>query len=114
MRGHISVDQVYRQVAEHIPTSTSPPCIAASAGQRGFLPPHFHYDRARHRADRHPHGHLVCRVCGVNQELDLSVLEPLESDLRRRYGFEADLSHTAIVGVCRGCGGRPKATLPST
>ena len=68
---------------------------------------------ARYDANLERHQHLVCRKCGGSQELDLSVLEPLETDLRRRYGFEADLSHTAIVGVCRGCLGRPRvAALP--
>ena len=55
------------------------------------------------RTDEPPHQHLVCNVCGRDQEMDLSVLEPLAEDLLQRYGFEADLSHTAIVGICDRC-----------
>lgn len=111
MRGHISVDQVYRQVAARYPevNITTVYRTLEVLEQRGFLRhTHFHDDRAQYqRTDEPPHQHLVCRVCGGNQELDLSVLEPLESDLRRRYGFAADLSHTAIVGVCSGCNRHP-------
>jgi Fur family ferric uptake transcriptional regulator len=112
MRGHISADQVHRQVAERYPdvNITTVYRTLEVLEERGFLRhTHFHDDRAQYqRTDEPPHQHLVCRLCGGSQELDLSVLEPLESDLRRRYGFEADLSHTAIVGVCHACGDRPK------
>jgi hypothetical protein len=33
------------------------------------------------------------------------VLQPLADELRRRYGFEADLAHSAIIGLCRECAG---------
>ena len=58
---------------------------------------HFHGDRAQYqRTDEPAHQHLVCTTCGRDRELDLSVLQPLDQELRRRYGFEADLTHTAI------------------
>src|ERR1044071_10078070 len=52
--------------------------------ERGFLRhTHFHDDRAQYqRTDEEPHQHMVCRRCGGSQELDLSVLDPLEDDLR--------------------------------
>jgi Fur family ferric uptake transcriptional regulator len=56
-----------------------------------------------HRADVPQHGHLVCRVCGVEQQIPLSVLEPLRRRLRGEHGFRADLAHSAIVGLCREC-----------
>ena len=45
--------------------------------------------------------------------MDLAVLEPLREDLRARYGFVADLSHTAIVGTCRACAHLPASALQS-
>src|SRR5438552_1311729 len=98
MRGHISADQVHRQVAERYPdvNITTVYRTLEVLEERGFLRhTHFHEDRAQYqRTDEPPHQHLVCRMCGGSQELDLSVLEPLQDDLRRRYGFEADLGHT--------------------
>ena len=45
----------------------------------------------------------MCSRCGADAEVDLAILQPLADELRQRYGFEADLAHSAIVGVCRGC-----------
>jgi len=107
MRGHISVDDVYRQVAAHFPdvNITTVYRTLEVLEERGFVRhTHFHESRSLYeRTDEPAHQHLICRGCGHDQELDLSVLEPLADDLRRRYGFEADLSHSAIVGVCRTC-----------
>lgn len=67
---------------------------------------HTHFeDRVTrwHLADEHRHGHLVCRSCGAEQEVPMSVLEPLAKRLRQEYGFQADLAHSAVVGTCRAC-----------
>ncbi len=67
---------------------------------------HTHFeDRVTrwHLADEHRHGHLVCRSCGAEQEVPMSVLEPLAKRLRQEHGFQADLAHSAVVGMCRAC-----------
>lgn len=111
LHGHISADQVYRQVADRFPDVhiTTVYRTLEVLEALGFVRhTHFHDSSAQfQRTDEPPHQHLVCRVCGGDQELDLSVLEPLADDLRARYGFEADLTHTAIVGVCQTCRHRP-------
>ena len=56
-----------------------------------------------HRADTHPHGHLVCRSCGGETEVRTAVLLAMARRLKADYRFEADLAHSAIVGVCRRC-----------
>ena len=107
MRGHISVDQVYRQVAEQFPdvNVTTVYRTLEVLETLGFVRhTHFHDSSFQfQRTDETAHQHLVCTVCGNDQELDLAVLEPLAAELRTRYGFQADLTHTAIVGVCSGC-----------
>lgn len=115
-RGHISVDQIYRQVSQDTPdvNVTTVYRTLEVLEELGYVRhTHIHGERAQYqRTDEPPHQHLVCRDCGRDQELDLSVLEPLEDELRRRYAFHADLSHTAIVGVCAACHTRrtPKAS----
>ncbi len=52
------------------------------------------------------HHHLVCRVCGGQASLDSTYLESLATALVEDHGFEADLDHFGIVGVCRACRGR--------
>jgi Fur family transcriptional regulator, ferric uptake regulator len=56
-----------------------------------------------HRSGVERHGHLVCRVCGREEEVELSDLEPLERKLRAEHAFAADLAHSAILGTCSRC-----------
>ena len=57
-----------------------------------------------HRSGVQRHGHLVCRVCGREEEVPLATLEPLARRLRAEHGFQADLAHSAVLGTCRDCG----------
>lgn len=56
-----------------------------------------------HPAGGSDHQHLVCRSCGRVEEMRLDVLEPARKQLLRKRGFEADLAHFALFGVCREC-----------
>jgi Fur family ferric uptake transcriptional regulator len=67
---------------------------------------HTHFDdrvTRWHRAGASHHGHLVCRECGAELEVPMSLLEPLARRLRAEHGFIADLAHSAVVGLCRQC-----------
>ena len=67
---------------------------------------HTHFeDRVTrwHRADAERHGHLVCRSCGAESEVPMSLLEPLARRLRSELGFVADVAHSAVVGLCAEC-----------
>jgi len=56
-----------------------------------------------HLADAHRHGHLICRACGAELEVPMSLLEPLAAKLKAKHGFHADLAHSAVVGICAAC-----------
>jgi Fur family ferric uptake transcriptional regulator len=56
-----------------------------------------------HVAEKGHHHHLVCRSCGKVIDLEELVLHPLKETLLQEYGFDADLRHLAISGVCSGC-----------
>lgn len=56
-----------------------------------------------HYASKGRHHHLICRKCGASTELDESLLGPLKKALSEEHGFQADLSHLAIFGLCRAC-----------
>jgi Fur family ferric uptake transcriptional regulator len=53
--------------------------------------------------ERGRHHHLVCRQCGKSAALDDSFLEPLAERLLKAHGFQADLEHFAIFGICAAC-----------
>jgi Fur family ferric uptake transcriptional regulator len=107
--GHISADAVYERVAARFPqVNKSTVYRTLELLQSLDLVRHTHFDDGvaqYHRAEEALHQHLVCRSCGSEHELDLAILEPLGKELSRRYGFEADLAHFALVGLCRECAG---------
>jgi Fur family ferric uptake transcriptional regulator len=111
--GHISAEAVHSRVAARFPqVNISTVYRTLELLQDIGLVTHTHFDDGvaqYHRAEEGLHQHLVCRACGSEQELDLAVLEPLGAMLRERYGFEADLAHFALVGLCRGCATRQQA-----
>jgi len=49
------------------------------------------------------HAHLVCRLCGATLELPVAWLARLAQDIQRRTGFEADLAHQTLGGLCPAC-----------
>ena len=52
------------------------------------------------------HVHLVCRVCGTVDEVAPELLAPLADTLRRDRGFQVDIGHVALFGLCADCGER--------
>ena len=49
------------------------------------------------------HHHLICSGCRRTQVLDHRYLERLAEEVGRDFGFQADLQHFAIFGVCQDC-----------
>lgn len=49
------------------------------------------------------HHHLICRRCGRVQQLDNGQIDRLARTLQDTYGFQADIDHLAIFGLCLPC-----------
>lgn len=58
-------------------------------------------------APEEPHHHLICSSCGEVQLLDHSYLACLSARIDTEFGFEPDLHHFAIFGLCRDCRAEP-------
>lgn len=56
-----------------------------------------------HAATDEDHLHLVCRICGVVLETDVTIADALVRRLADEHGFETDVAHFAIYGRCQGC-----------
>jgi len=56
-----------------------------------------------HLEETTEHGHLHCRGCGAEVELDTTAAAPILKAIRASTGFQADLSHLSVVGECRAC-----------
>lgn len=57
-----------------------------------------------HAAGEEQHVHLVCRGCGAVDEVAPELLRPLAERLARQQGFEVDIHHVALFGLCATCG----------
>ena len=55
------------------------------------------------------HHHLICRACGGVTLVDDRYLASLSSEILTDYGFQADIEHFAIFGVCKDCASEPQA-----
>ncbi|MDP4943864.1 MAG: transcriptional repressor, partial [bacterium Ellin6529] len=49
------------------------------------------------------HGHLHCRGCGAEQELDAAAAAPILKAITSTTGFGADLDHLSVQGLCAAC-----------
>jgi len=50
-----------------------------------------------------PHIHLVCRKCNRVIDADSRMLGSLVEDLQSNYGFNPDLDHISVFGICTDC-----------
>ena len=106
-RHHITADEIAARIRAKHP-QIDPSTVyrnLESLEELGYVT-HTHFeDRVTrwHLADAHRHGHLVCRQCGAETEVPMTLLEPLARKLRSEHGFQADLAHSAVVGICREC-----------
>ena len=62
-------------------------------------------------ANATPHHHLICQQCRQVTDLDHGHMLALGRTLKETYGFEANLDHFAIFGVCGEC--REPMTAPT-
>ncbi len=63
-----------------------------------------------HPVDEKPHLHLVCRSCGAVGAVDAAVVAPVVKQVASATGFEVDIAHLALYGICARC----KANLNGT
>lgn len=56
-----------------------------------------------HKNETHRHHHLVCNICNKVQEVQDDLLEELEEDIEKQYGFKI-LDHSVkFFGLCDEC-----------
>mgnify|MGYP003336234322 FL=1 len=56
-----------------------------------------------HLEETSEHGHLHCRGCGSEREIDAETAAPLLQAIAGTTGFVADLDHLSLHGLCADC-----------
>ena len=104
---HISTEEIYMQVCDQYPNlniSTVYRTLELLKELGLVTETDLGDGRVRyHSIKKGHHHHLVCHKCGNIIDMDESVLSPLKAALSRDYGFDAELRHLAIFGLCSKC-----------
>jgi Fur family transcriptional regulator, ferric uptake regulator len=105
-RGHISPAAIVRQVQDAMPgVNASTVYRTLSLLEQVGVLQHSHLESGAeyHRSEDAAHVHLTCSSCGSDDALSLGEAESLHALIRTHHGFEADLTHFAIGGLCGRC-----------
>ena len=105
--GHMTAAQVLEQVRESYPyvdVSTVYRTLSVLKGMRLVSETDIGGgDHLYEWLEQERHHHLSCRECGSVTDLDHSYVESLRAEILDEYGFQPDIDHLAISGVCRDC-----------
>ena len=61
-----------------------------------------------HEHETHRHHHLVCNSCGRVLEVHGDLLEELEKDIEKNYGFKISDHMVKFFGICKECSEKEK------
>lgn len=104
--GHISPTAIARKVQGEMPgvnASTVYRTLALLEEVGVLAHSHLESGAEYHRFEEAAHVHLTCSLCGSEDALSLAEADSLHALIRTHHGFEADLTHFAIGGLCRRC-----------
>ena len=105
-KGHISPTALARKVQGEMPgvnASTIYRTLATLEEVGVLAHAHLESGAEYHRAEDAGHVHLTCSNCGDEDDLSIDEAESLVQLIRRHHGFEPDLTHFAISGLCSDC-----------
>lgn len=105
--GHLTAEEIYQQVRERLPglSVVSVYRTLKVFGQRGIVTRTRLGERAAQWEWRMStaHHHAVCQSCGQSQEISGALFTNVVAQLQHEYGFQADLHHMALWGICGAC-----------
>ena len=104
--GHATASEVYDQVYELTPAidrATVYRTLHFFCDLRLVVATKMNGDTCYEIVGKTPHHHLLCRICGREQELSDYHLHDLVEHLQCEHGFTAEIDHLVIAGVCDQC-----------
>jgi Fur family ferric uptake transcriptional regulator len=106
--GHLNVQEVFQEARERLPglnLATVYRTVESlrDAGLIDWYSPGSEPMQFALRDQDNPHGHLVCRQCGVVSDLDLTLVKAFKQSVNDASGFDIDGSHLTLQGLCKAC-----------
>ena len=105
-QGHISPTALVRKVQGEMPgvnASTIYRTLTTLEEVGVLAHAHLEGGAEYHRAEEAGHVHLTCSDCGAEDDLSLDEANALIELIERHHGFQPDLTHFAISGLCADC-----------
>jgi Fur family ferric uptake transcriptional regulator len=105
-QGHIAPAAIARKIQAEMPgvnASTIYRTLALLEEVGVLQHSHLETGAEYHRSDEAHHVHLTCHRCGRDDELSVDEAGKLQRLIRHHHGFEADLTHFAMTGLCADC-----------
>jgi Fe2+ or Zn2+ uptake regulation protein len=112
--GHCTADAIFGRVSQNLPGLNRATVyrtleflrdagvLTASSGPEGIT----RFELVQESGPQHHHLH--CRGCGVELDLEAEPIDVLKAEIARRSGFQAELDHLYIHGLCAACAARTK------
>ena len=107
--GHIAPAEIARRVQGDMPgvnASTVYRTLALLEEVGVLQHSHLETGAEYHKSSEAQHVHLTCHRCGRDDALSIAEATRLGDLIHRHHGFEPDLTHFAITGLCVDCQGR--------
>jgi Fur family transcriptional regulator, ferric uptake regulator len=104
--GHATPEQVCSQVQRAAPAvNITTVYRTLDLLERLGLVRHTHlgHGAPNYSAQEHEHVHVVCHGCGTVTEAPTALMSDLADRLDSSLGFELDVSHVALSGLCGSC-----------
>ncbi len=105
-QGHISPAEVSRKVQSEMPgVNASTVYRTLTLLEEVGVLQHSHLETGAeyHKSDEAHHVHLTCHRCGRDDALSVEEATALSELIHHHHGFQADLTHFAITGLCEDC-----------
>jgi Fur family ferric uptake transcriptional regulator len=113
--GHLSADDIWRQLAGHparMDRSTVYRALADLAGKQLLTEVRLADGVARFEVQDVAHHHAVCIRCGATYDVEPGAVLALSRRLREATGFSLGTQSLLLPGLCARCAGQPAAAAP--
>jgi Fe2+ or Zn2+ uptake regulation protein len=101
--GHLVRTEIYERVAPALTEPTVYRNLEFLVRHGLVRVTHTGNGRLEYELARHPHHHLVCRICGAEIELGADTMQAVFDQLESATGYRLTENHITLAGICPHC-----------
>ncbi len=105
--GHLTVDEIYQEIGQTFPEVNRTTIYRTLETLRDLgVVVQVNNQGETRRYEMvlvAPHYHALCEKCGVEVELDKTLVEKIQTDVHSRYGLQLQLEHFLGMVICKHC-----------